>query len=116
MSDNSEMPQYQSRKKLAFGLIMIAVGSVFLLDRTDLLELDQLWHYWPALIALSGVIKIISASKTAHVIKGCMEIVIAFWLYASFEHLWGWSFHNSWPILLIALGVSMIARGFSKVE
>lgn len=112
MSQDTEVQQTCRNKNLTFGLVMILVGSIFLLDRMDYLDVSELWHYWPALIALSGAIKILSAKHLSHIIHGCVEIFIAFWLYASIEHLWGWSFYTSWPILLIAIGISTIARGF----
>lgn len=116
MSQDTEMQQLGQNKNLIFGVIMIIVGGIFLLDRMDYLDVSELWHYWPAFIALSGAIKILSAKHASHIVHGCVEIFIAFWLYASIEHLWGWSFHTSWPILLIALGISTIARGFFKSD
>lgn len=112
MSHQVEVSQCHPRKNLTFGLILVAVGTFFLLDRLELIDASQFWQYWPALIALSGAIKILSAKHPSHIIQGCVEIVVAFWLYASIEHLWGWSFHTSWPIFLIVIGVSTIARGF----
>jgi hypothetical protein len=38
-------------------------------------------------------------------------IFVAFWIFASLQHLWGLNFFNSWPMILIAMGVSVIFKG-----
>ena len=114
--------QYRIRKNLVTGLTLIFIGSVFLLDRLEILDIRQIWrlnvhqfwHLWPVFIALIGINKILSAEKNSQFVHGCFQVVLAFWLYASLEHLWGWSFSNSWPVLLIGYGLSHILGGFIK--
>lgn len=105
--------EYYAHKHLFWGLALIAAGGIFLSDRLDLVEVDiaMLWHWWPALIALSGLSDIVFARRASQVIKGGFYIVLAIWLYACLEHLWGWTFRGTWPIILIAYGASMLLRG-----
>ena len=107
------------RKRLLWGTAFIAVGSVFLLDRFALLDLTQYlgpqtrwWHFLPLLVALGGVISVVSARSARQVLKGLGDIVLGAWVFACLEQLWGLTFANSWPILLIAFGVQMLVRGW----
>jgi hypothetical protein len=111
---HSESSRYHIRKNLITGLTLICVGSIFLLDRLDVLEVRQFWHLWPVFFALFGINKMINAEKSSQFVDGGFEVVLAFWLYASIEHLWGWSFSTSWPFLLIGYGLSVILSGFIK--
>ena len=110
--DCPENSQYHNRKNLITGLALICVGGVFLLDRFEMLDVRQFWHYWPVFIALFGANQIISAEKSSQFIQGCFQVVLAFWLFISIEHLWGWSFKTSWPMLLIGYGLSIVLSGF----
>lgn len=99
------------------GLILIGIGSLFLLDRLAYVDGISVGHFWPFIIALVGVGRIIDARHVAHVAKGLFMIFLAFWLYACMENLWGLSFQTSWPMILIALGLRHIIVGVvSKSE
>ncbi|OYT91547.1 MAG: hypothetical protein CFE43_12985 [Burkholderiales bacterium PBB3] len=111
--------QDNPRKRLLWGATFIAVGTVFLLDRLDVLDLTQYlgpqsrwWHFLPLLVALGGVISVVSAQSVRRVLKGLGDIVLGVWVFVCLEQLWGLTFANSWPILLIAFGVQMLVRGW----
>ncbi len=105
---------YRSRKNLIWGIALIVVGSVLLMDRMNIIESDMVWHFWPVIVGLFGLNKIISARKPMHIVKGSFLIFLAFWIYVSIEHLWGLSFRTSWPIILIACGITSIAGALIK--
>lgn len=96
---------------IAFGIALIAAGSLFLLDRFGIVPLGEPWHIWPAVIAIFGLARIVFPRGARDVLKGAFLIAIAGWLYACIEHLWGWTFATTWPIILIALGAKALASG-----
>lgn len=107
-----------SRRHLLWGVALVAVGTAFLLDRLALLDLTQYlgpqtrwWHFLPLLVALGGLIAVISAESVRQVLKGLGDIVLGVWVFACLERLWGLTFAGSWPILLIAFGLQMLLRG-----
>lgn len=107
------------RRRLLWGMAWVAVGTVFLLDRLAVLDLTQYlgaqtrwWHYVPLLVALGGVISVVSAQSARQVLKGLVDVVIGTWVFACLEHLWELTFANSWPIVLIAFGLQMLLRGW----
>jgi hypothetical protein len=90
------------------GVVLIVVGCVLLLDRMSLIETSLVWHFWPALVALFGLGHMVGARHPSEAIRGLLLVGLAFWLYASIEHLWGWSFRTTWPFILIGFGLARI--------
>lgn len=97
-----------TRKQMLWGLVLIALGILFLLDRMAVVEVYSLWHYWPLLLAVSGVIQLISYTNLRECRHGVWSVFIGLWLFACFEHVFGLSFRNSWPLFLLMWGLEMV--------
>lgn len=109
------MNQHDSDRKkhgnLIMGLTLIAAGSLFLLDRLNYLYIQDYWFLIPAIVALNGLIDIVTATQAKHTAEGASTIVIAIWLYVSIERVYGLNFYNSWPMLIIAWGLRYLLEG-----
>jgi hypothetical protein len=92
------------------GLLAIALGVALLLERSGTLEMGSVRHYWPFLLVLFGIVRIIECPHPETVIKGFWLVFIGLWLYISIEHLWGLSFANTWPMVIIFCGVTLILK------
>jgi hypothetical protein len=111
---NKSSSSYEWRKQLMWGLVLVIVGVTFALDQMDLIDIDGLWHYWPLLIVISGINKMIGYPTAKHFSSGLWMVFIGLWLFAVLDHLFGLTFRNSWPFLIIACGVSMIIEPIIK--
>ena len=118
-NDSASCQRSHPRRNLLWGLALILIGTGVLLDRFALLDLQQFlgpqtqwWHFLPLLISLGGLIRLLSAQSMRQVSKGLIRIVLGLWLYACLVPLWGLTFANSWPVLLVAFGVQMLVRGW----
>lgn len=100
------------RKQVVWGLMMIAFGSIFLLDRMDILDAGAYWHYWPLALVVVGFAQVIGVQSPREIGNGLWTIFIGLWLYACLEHLYGLSFRNSWPLFLLAWGVKLVCQPF----
>jgi hypothetical protein len=105
---------FRWRKQLVWGLALIVTGTVILLAQADVLNLDlnpaHFWRWWPWLVVISGITKIIPPTNSRHFTNGMWEIFFAGWWYVSFNHLWGLGFGQTWPALLVAWGIGMMCR------
>lgn len=105
---------YQWRKQLVWGLLMIAVGCAFLLERAGYIDFEvditRLWRYWPWLVVISGITQIIPPTTPQYLLSGLGSIFFAGWWYVSFNRIWGWGFGDTWPALIVALGVGLLLR------
>jgi len=99
---------YRWRKQAAWGLSLILVGSVLLLDRLHYLDAGAWWHYWPLLVVLVGINQTIGYPTPREFGNGLWTIFIGLWLFACFENLFGLTFRNSWPLFLLAAGLKMV--------
>lgn len=111
---DDDWPQGHRHRRLGHwvtGLALIGIGSLFLLERWSMLEGLALAHHWPFILAVVGVLRMVDARNPTQVAKGGFLVFLAFWIYAALEHLWGLSFYNSWPLILIALGLRYILVG-----
>jgi hypothetical protein len=99
---------YRTHKQVVWGLVLIGVGVLFLLDRLYLIEVAALWHYAPLLLVVSGITQTLGYPSARQFRNGLWTIFIGLWVFASLEHLFGLSFRNSWPLCLLMWGVLMV--------
>lgn len=110
----SNESSYEWRKQLMWGLVLICVGLAFFADQMGWAELRSMWHYAPLLLVIIGVNKMVGYPTARDFTGGLWLMFMGLWLFAVFEHLFGLTFGNSWPIFIIASGVSMILEPFIK--
>lgn len=90
------------------GFVLVAVGTLFLLDRLRIADFgDVIRAWWPMIIVLVGLPKLF---RRATMWSGLWLVAIGAWLQVTHLHLFGMTFSTSWPLLLIALGAGMTLR------
>ncbi|RJG11785.1 LiaF transmembrane domain-containing protein [Massilia cavernae] len=112
---------YEWRKQLMWGLVLIAIGLAFFLDLVDMFDIATMWHYWPLVLVVIGINKMIGYPTAKDFSSGLWLVFVGLWLFATFEHMFGLTFRNSWPILIIAWGVTLVIeplvqRRFPAIE
>jgi predicted membrane protein len=96
-------------KHLVAGLILTAIGVVFLLGNMGYLDVRQVFAFWPVILIIFGVVKIAAS-------RGCGQTAGIFWVIVGLLFLLGsfgiirLAFRELWPILLIGVGASMLWR------
>lgn len=98
------------RDQMVWGVMIIAMGVAFLLDRTGQFEFGHLFRYWPLLVVIGGVSNLVPPTTAKLVLSGLSMISFGAWFFVSMERLWGLGFHNSWPILIIMWGVKVALK------
>ncbi len=111
MSTNSSN---EWRKQLVWGLVLIVVGVSILVQKMDWFEFYSLWHYWPLFIVAAGAIKMVTYTRAKEFTSGLWTVLVGLWLWAVMEHMFGLTFRNSWPLVIIACGAMMIVEPFIK--
>lgn len=102
----------QWRQQVVWGLVLIAVGAVFLLDRLGYLNIHEMWQYWPLLIVFIGLTRMIASPTPGEFTGGLWLVFIGGWLFAVFDDSFDLSVRNSWPLLLIGGGIIMVIKPF----
>ena len=94
---------------MAAGLILIAVGTLFLLGHMGLVDTGRLWKFWPLLIVVVGLVKFF---KERSQVGGAITIVIGVLLQLNQLGYLRLSWGSVWPLILIAAGIAMIWSRF----
>lgn len=108
-----------SAQDAVVGTILIIFGIVMLLHQLDVIYLydfgiHSIWHLWPFILVIIGIGKLVDAPTLYHIGKGMWWIFLGLWLYVSIYHVYGLSFSETWPAMLIAWGVSMMWESLTK--
>jgi hypothetical protein len=100
--------------RLVFGLLLLALGAIFLADNLDLVDGDELLHrLWPAAFAAIGVAVLLEPGAGRGRWWGVVWVLAGGWIWADQE---GWIEVDFWevffPAALLVVGGSLIWRAF----
>ena len=99
---------------LLTGAVLILVGMLFLLDRMDLFEVGRVWTWWPLLPIGFGLAKLAGARGHDETRSAIWLVLAGSWMLISTKHWFGFHWGNSWPLLLIALGVVTVWQALAE--
>ena len=96
--------------RIVFGLAVVAVGVLLTLDNLGLFDFGKIWDYWPVILILIGISKLVSGRLG----PGLVLLVIgtAFLLPLIFEDIDWHDVWDYWPLFLVGLGVHLVLRSF----
>ena len=99
---------------LVAGVLLLVVGVVFLLDNFNFIYIGEpISHFWPLIFVALGLTKIFQAEHPWELRKGFGWVFFGLWLLVSVLHMFGLTFHNSWPLLLIGFGINAIWKALT---
>ena len=104
----------ENNSRISFGILFIILGVGLLLAKFDIIAIGSIWNYWPAIFVIMGTAKLINAFSLQEIGAGIWWIFFGSWLFVSLNHIWGLSFHTTWPAILVAWGASMIWKSQKK--
>lgn len=105
---NNGDSSYPVRQRALFGVVLIVIGALALLDNFDYWYIASYWHYLPLLLVVFGAAKMFDFHNDQHYWQGAGQVALGLWVFACLEHIAGLSFGNSWPILLILWGIGKV--------
>lgn len=97
------------RARILPGLILVIIGTVVLLDHMGILSLDRLWKFWPVLVILFGLTRVLESCNR---VFGAVTMIVGALLLLStlgYAHL---SMADFWPVVLIAIGLGLMWSRF----
>src|ERR1700677_1636475 len=97
-----------------FGAIVIAIGSLLLLDNLGIVRFHDIWQYWPVLLVAYGVSRIVDARTPSGYVWGGVSALIGAFLLLDTLDIIVFNFAVIWPLLLIAFGLSVLVRALER--
>lgn len=104
----SERRSRRGEARSGFGLFLILVGVVLLVQRQGWPSWFQFEAPWSVVIAALAALTLLLARTARGLTRAMFLGAVAAWFYACETGWSGFSFQESWPWLLIALGASKI--------
>ena len=96
-------------KPLLWGLFLIALGGAFLLQRYLDVDLPHVGQLWPLVFFVIGTSHLLDRRPGSAVTMYLMGV----FFFAVTLDWYGFTYRNSWPLLLVAVGAGMIVRALS---
>jgi hypothetical protein len=93
----------------AIGITLVALGGVLTAMNFDVLEPVPIVRFWPMILVVLGILGL-TKPNPGKPLEGYWLLVIGLWLQVSLLELWGLGFSETWPMLVIAWGVSLLLR------
>jgi hypothetical protein len=94
--------------RLVAGVAIVVLGIVLLLDRTGVIEWGTRSGWWPLLAILFGVTRLATGGRGVY--SGALFVTIGVW--GLLNELGMLRYEESWPLLLVMLGGSMMLGSF----
>jgi len=88
------------------GLLLIAIGALFLLDNLHVVRVGSWFVYWPAILIAIGLYKLIDSTHTGGRIAGAVLMGVG-GLFLG-DNLGYFRIEQMWPLILIGLGLMML--------
>lgn len=98
---------YQLQDQVLSGIALIAIGIILLLDHMNILSIGNPWHYAPLALVATGIVQMARSRTAANFSEAIWSVAIGLLLFAQVQHLFGLTFANGWPILIIVTGITM---------
>ena len=90
------------------------VGLLLLLDNMHIVRIHDIWRFWPVLLIVFGVSRVLEAHAPAgYIWGGVLALIGALLLLDNLDIV----FFNAdlvWPILIIGFGASMLLRAMDR--
>jgi hypothetical protein len=101
-------------RRLTWGVVLMLVGVAFLAERLGLAPDWSLnYQWWPLLVAILGVARLIHPRSARAVGSGVLMLLMSAWFFIASNDWHGLTWNNSWPLALVAVGLSMVAHAIA---
>jgi hypothetical protein len=97
-------------RRIFTGTTLILLGAGCLLKEQGLISGQDMWLIAPAMLALSAVVRLVARPGVASVVGALVRFAVAAYLVVVIEHIGGWTFNATWPVLLIAVGIAQLGH------
>lgn len=96
------------------GGVLIVLGLLFTLDNMGVLDVGGFWRFWPLILIVIGLLKVLQPREDGQRAFGVALIAVGIFLQLQMLAFLNWSFRDVWPVLLIVLGGLLVWRAVGR--
>lgn len=116
--DTLEREEGSDGGRIIVGVVIIALGTALLIDRTGLADIHlDIGRYWPLILIAMGLARFVDPPRRAgrrSRRSGGWLLWVGLWGLVSEFHVLGLDYATSWPLLVIGVGIGMVWRAFGE--
>ncbi len=102
---------WRGHSGLVPGIILVAIGAIFLLQNLQITYVRDWIRFWPAILVAIGIVKLVDSPFAAgRTIGGVLIAIGGILLAQTLGYLDGLEAHDLWPLILIGLGVLLLVQ------
>ena len=102
--------------QLLVGSLFVLAGIALLLENQEIINVGPIWRYWPLLVIAFGIAKFFRATTREEQGSGLSFTIIGLWFLVSVLELWGLTWHETWPAVFVAFGVSLVWKSLPPIK
>ena len=99
--------------QVLMGVLVIAIGLLFLLDNLDIIEVRDALAFWPLVFIFAGVAKLLDTTSPNGYLVGLAGIGIGVTMILHRLGIIYFSWRAAWPLILIAVGALLVYRAMT---
>jgi len=96
--------------QVVLGLLVIAMGLLFLLDNLGFVDMHRAFSFWPMLFVIVGTVKLCDTRTQGGTLLGGGLVGIGVLLMLDRMDIIDFSWRTIWPLVLIGLGGVLVAK------
>ena len=113
--DRMRRRQYRSGTGgIVVGAFIVAIGLLILLDNLGIIRVHDVWRYWPVLLIVFGVSRLLECRTPAGYIWGGVLTLVGALLLLNNLDMVVFDINVFWPVILIIVGLGMLLRSLER--
>ena len=96
--------------QVVLGLLVIAMGLLFLLDNLGYVDMHRAFSFWPMLFVIVGTVKLCDTRTQGGTLLGAGLVGFGILLMLDRMDIFDFSWRTVWPLVLIGLGGYLVAK------
>ena len=102
--------------RLLFGLAVIAVGVLLLLDNLGFVYAGDYLRWWPVIPIAVGLSRLAGVGCIRNATTGLIFTVLGVWLLLNTLHITRAGFWDLWPLLLVLAGIGLVSGSWHRLR
>ena len=102
--------------QLLIGCAIVLLGVLFTLDNLDILQSGPILRWWPIVIVLLGVSRLVGYGSAPQTLPGAVITGVGLLLLLSNLRIIGFGVWDLWPLVFVAAGAALVTRGLRRTR